>query len=1284
VFRHRVVSGATAASALLCLLAAGAGFATPGENPNNVNHDVSPPLISLAPAATPDGKEKKEKEPKKGLPVPAPSAADPVVQSSPGTAAAPALGLGFEGIGQGFSGPAGAFTITGAPPDPNAAVGPRNIVEVVNTSFAVFDKTGTVLYGPAPTNTLWSGFGGGCQSNNDGDGTVAYDRLADRWIISQFSISSTPFLQCVAVSTSGDPLGSYARYSFQYANYPDYPKLGVWPDGYYTTFNMFNSGGTQFLGAEVCAYDRARMLLGQSATQQCFDVGSSHGSLLPSDLDGSRAPPVGAPNDVASFATNALELWAFHVDWATPANSTLSGPTVIPTAGFTPACNGGDACIPQPGTSQRLSSLADRLMYRFAYRNFGDHESLVVTHTVAAGSSVGVRWYELRDPNGTPFVYQQGTYAPDTGYRWMGSAAMDGSGDIALGYSVSSSSVSPSIRVTGRLAGDPLGIMTQGESSVVAGGGSQLAIDRWGDYTSMSVDPSDDCTFWYTDEYLASSGSFNWHTRIASFALPGCGGTGGGSDFSLAASPATLTVAQGSGGSSTISSAIVSGSAQTVALSASGQPAGTTVTFNPASVTAGASSTMSIAVGAAVAGGTYAITVTGTGASATRTTTVTLTVPPGQVVANGGFEAGSLTGWTASGVAPPAISATAHSGAYSARVGSPTPFAGNSTLTQTVVVPAGNPTLTFWYQPHCTDTIAYDQIQMQLRSTAGATLASVLNVCSNAGAWTQVTYNLAPYAGQTVILWFNVHDDGYPIDPTYALLDDVAFGSGPANDFSINASPATLSVVQGATGTSTISTTVTSGSAQTVSLSASGLPSGTSASFNPASVSAGASSTLTLTVGAATAPGGYTVTVTGTGPGATHATAIALTVTAPPSDFSIAASPTNLSVAGGGSGTATISTAVTSGSAQTVALTASGLPSGTTASFNPATVTAGGSSTLTLDVAATTAPGTYTVTVTGTGTSARHAATIGLTVTPAVTGVVNGGFETGDLSGWTTSGVLAPAPATTAHTGGYSVRIGSPTAFNGNSTLTQSVVVPAGTARLTFWYQPHCADRITFDQIQAQLRSSAGVTLATVLNVCSNTGAWTPASFEVSAYAGQTVVLWFNVHDDGYPSDPTYAYVDDVAVSSYTPVPNPVQNGGFETGDLSGWTTSGAYLPVVSTTAHTGGYSARIGSTAAVNGDSTLTQTVTIPAGATTLTFWYQPHCRDTIVYDQIQMQLRSTGGATVLDVLNVCANSATWKEVSFDVSSYAGQTLVFWFNDHDDGRAADPTYVLVDDVAVT
>src|SRR5215213_1138090 len=1096
-----------------------------------LHHDVSPPLRDIAPAPI-SGKLKKDKEPKKGPPAPEPGGPDPVVQSSPGVAAAPALGVGVEGLGQGFRGPSGTFSVDSAPPDPNGAVGPNNFVEVVNESLAVFNKTGTPIYGPVATNTLWSGFGGGCQSNDDGDATVAYDRLADRWIVSQFSVSTTPFLQCVAVSRTGDPTGSYARYSFSYASFPDYPKLGVWPDAYYTTFNMFNASGTTFLGPQVCAYDRAKMIAAQAATQQCVTLSSTFGSLLPSDFDGPTAPPAGRPNYLLSFGTNALQVWKFHVDWVAPANTSMTGPTSVTTAAFSPACSGGGACIPQSGTSNKLDSLADRLMYRLAYRNFGDHESLVVNHSVTAGSSVGLRWYELRNPNGNPTIFQQGTYAPDSAYRWMGSVAMDHVGNIGLGYSVSSSTTHPGIRYTGRLAGDPLGTMTQGEGTVITGSGSQTGgLHRWGDYTSMSVDPSDDCTFWYTDEYVAANGSFNWHTRIGSFKFPNC--SSGPSDFSISASPASLTIGQAGSATATINTAVTSGGSQAVTLSATGAPSGTTVSFSPASVSAGGSSTMTVSVGASTALGPYTLTITGTAASGSHATTVALNVV--------------------------------------------------------------------------------------------------------------------------------------------------------ASDFSISASPSSVSVAQGQNGTATIGTAVVGGAAQTVSLSATGQPAGVTISFNPASVAAGGSSAMTASVALATTPATYTITVTGTGSTGTHSTTVSLTVTpAPPSDFSLSASPASLTVAQGAAGTATISTAVLSGSAQAVSLSASGQPAGATVSFSPASVTAGGASTMTVSVGAGTATGGYTITVSGTGTTTTHTTTVSLTVTTAPQGLVNGGFEAGTLSGWAASGAFLPRISTTAHTGGSSAQIGSTSPVSGNSTLTQSVAIPTGSSRLTFWYQPHCTDTVTYDQIQAQIRSTSGATLATALNVCPTGTAWTQVALDTSAYAGQTIVLWFNDHDDGYAGDPTYFLLDDVAVTSYTPTANVVQNGGFETGSLASWSATGAFVPRISTTAHTGGSSAQVGSTGAVSGNSTLTQTVTVPSGSSTLGFWYQPHCTDTITYDQIQMQIRNTSGTTLATVLNVCPTTTAWTSVTFNTTAYAGQTVVLWFNDHDDGYAGDPTYFLLDDVSMS
>jgi hypothetical protein len=298
-----------------------------------VHHDTSRPLRDIVPALA---LQSHHVVPLRRLPRPAPGGVQTEgIQRSAGTFAAPATLLNFVGIGNGFSGPAGSFSVSSAPSDPNAAVGPNHIVETVNTDFAVFNKAGVAVYGPVAINTLWSGFGGGCQTNNDGDATVSYDRIADRWVVQQFSVSTTPYLDCIAVSQTPDPTGASSRYSFQYTDFPDYPKLAVWPDAYYVTYNMF-AGGATFNGGEVCALDRTKMLTGAAATQQCFNVGTSFGGLLPSDLDGARQPPAGSPDYVVALGASANQLasWKFHVDWATPANTTLTGPATLATAAF--------------------------------------------------------------------------------------------------------------------------------------------------------------------------------------------------------------------------------------------------------------------------------------------------------------------------------------------------------------------------------------------------------------------------------------------------------------------------------------------------------------------------------------------------------------------------------------------------------------------------------------------------------------------------------------------------------------------------------------------------------------------------------------------------------------------------------------------------------------------------------------------------------------------------------------------------------------------------------------
>lgn len=476
------------------------------------------------------GIEQKREKPLRLIPsAPGQQLPDTVIQSASGPNVATTAPIGFAGVGAGDYG----FTPNAAPPDTNMAVGPTQIVQWVNSSFIVFDKaTHAVLRGPIAGNTLFAALGGTCAANNDGDPVAQYDKIANRWVLTQFAVATQPFTQCVAVSQTSDALGAYNLYAFSYGNgFNDYPKFGVWPDAYYITFNLFTNGQT-FAGSRLCAYDRAAMLAGQPATQQCFQLANTFGGVLPGDVDSAAAlPPAGAPNPFINFGTNQLRLWRFHVDFANSANSTLTGPLTIPVASFTAACTGGGTCIPQPGTNNRLDSLADRLMYRFAYRGrTADRtaESAVVNHSVTVSGSrnnqvVGVRWYRLANlTSGTPAVLQQGTYSPDSNSRWMGSIAQDKNGNIALGYSSSSSSRFPGLYFTGRLATDAANTL-QAESVLRAGGGSQTGnLHRWGDYSALFVDPSDDCTFWYTNEYLKASGSFNWSTWIGSFRFPSC------------------------------------------------------------------------------------------------------------------------------------------------------------------------------------------------------------------------------------------------------------------------------------------------------------------------------------------------------------------------------------------------------------------------------------------------------------------------------------------------------------------------------------------------------------------------------------------------------------------------------------------------------------------------------------------------------------------------------------------------------------------------------------------
>jgi hypothetical protein len=512
----------TRSALLVAVMLFACGYAI-GQEPRPVitepeRRDVSPPLRDIGPLKA-IARGPAREHPVRRLP-PLPQARgmlkrDSVVQTSPGPA--PALeASSFEGLG------VPGYLVAAAPADTTGAAGDTQYVQWVNTALAVFDKRdGTVLLSATDGRRVWSGLGGKCEEENDGDPIVLYDRLANRWLMTQFAVTGgPPYYECIAVSTTADATGTYARYAYRFEDFNDYPKFGVWPDGYYATFNMF--GTSAFIGSKICAYDRQTMLAGGAARMACFDVRDA--GLLPSDLDGLTPPPSGAPNALFNFGRDRLNVWKFHVDWADPSASSLIGPTAIDVAPFEPACADGRACIPQPGAgSRKLDALGDRLMFRLGYRNFGTHQSWVVSHSVLADPStnaVGVRWYEVRQSSGSLQVHQQGTFAPDKTSRWMGSVAMDKVGNIAAGYNVSSKAVSPSIRIAGRRGSDPPGMLGS-ETTVIAGAGAQEQ-ERWGDYSTLTLDPVDDCRFWFSTQYLTRRGSFNWQTRVASFRFADC------------------------------------------------------------------------------------------------------------------------------------------------------------------------------------------------------------------------------------------------------------------------------------------------------------------------------------------------------------------------------------------------------------------------------------------------------------------------------------------------------------------------------------------------------------------------------------------------------------------------------------------------------------------------------------------------------------------------------------------------------------------------------------------
>lgn len=458
----------------------------------------------------------------------------------------------------------------------------------------MFDTTGKVLYGPVETNNVFRGFGGACAERNNGDAVARYDQLANRWLIvmpifsrippraddapppvsggpARESVRGVPgqpgpavslyqppapppgadtgaargrgrggrppadekgsYAMCYAVSTGASPFGPYFRYEFIRPLFPDYPRPAVWPDGYYVP----TSTGDHVIQKQACVADRAKMLAGEDAGEQCVVIDGVN-FLNNADLEGTQLPPAGAPNIMLAAGGTQLDhvmeddgiyAWTYHVDWRDPSRTRVAGPVKIPVAPYHYLCDGQlSSCVPQPGTDRRLDAQGDKLMARVVYRRIGDQESIVAVHSVnTSEGGGGVRWYEFRVGAGRALrLYQQGTYAPDSFYRWMGSAAIDARGDIGIGYSFGGTPNFAGQRFAGRLAADPKGLLTLREAVLATGRAAQTNTLRWEDYTQTAVDPSDDCTIWYVGDYFKPDAD-RYSTRIGAFRMPGCGGS---------------------------------------------------------------------------------------------------------------------------------------------------------------------------------------------------------------------------------------------------------------------------------------------------------------------------------------------------------------------------------------------------------------------------------------------------------------------------------------------------------------------------------------------------------------------------------------------------------------------------------------------------------------------------------------------------------------------------------------------------------------------------------------
>ena len=857
------------------------------------------------------------------------------------------------------------------PPDENLSVGinttgsnpQTQVVQVVNTTFSVYTTTGSVLANNYLSSGLFSNLTNSmCSSVDGGDPIVLFDKLDGRWLISQLAYNST-FTDnhlCLAISQTSDAAGVYDAYDISFgANLPDYPKLAIWPDGIYFSANIYASNGSalQFTGAQACSFPRSYVTNPPPNGNITFSCSSGTDAaiynILPADLEnlpGTAALPSGHDyylqyvDNLGPSSGNVLRLYQFD-----PASGSLNTVNDLTVNDFHDACGGG-TCIPQASPSgQLLDSLGDRLMYRLSFRAYDTYQQMVVNHSVQVNSSdnqTGVRWYAIRSDNGGPFyVDKESTFAPDAStYRWMGSIAQNKHGDLGLGYSTSGVTSVPGISVTGLLNGTDSGMELAQRLYNGSDQSYQGTYSRWGDYSSISVDPTDDCSFWYTNEYVKPpvlSFDFLWNTVIGKFSVGDCSGSTVSSfSFSVSA-PSSQTVAVGSGASYSITVTPASGYTGIVDLS-----------VNPSTCPSGATCTLST---------TTADFSTSSNPVTTNLTVDTTSSTPAEsynTVVTGADTADSgITGQTSVQLAVTDFSLSASP--------SPQTVTAGTDATYTITANALNGFT--------------GSVNLSIGGTCPSGLTCTLGSTSiAAGSSTTLTVSGTDSVKSSSNFSITVTGSSTGLTRTTTASLTV---NPPPPDFSISASPASQTVNAGTGASYTVSITPSNAFTGSVTFNASGIPSGATAGFSPNPATS--SSTMTISTTSSTPGGTYTLTITGTSGSLVHTTTVDLTVNAASSgDFSLSASPSSQTVTQGNGTSYGVTVTPSGGFGGTVGFSVGGLPAGAGASFAPSSITGSGTTTMSVTTSSSTPTGTFTLTVTGTGGSLTHTTTVSLTVNP--------------------------------------------------------------------------------------------------------------------------------------------------------------------------------------------------------------------------------------------------------------------------------------------------------------